>query len=98
MSEDKERRGRLGGEVEAEQLLADDVVQLQGQTVALGQNRQLPAALVETSVGDGDGGVSGQQLDQLLVVGVKGRRGLLLGEIEGADHALLRGHDGYAEE
>ena len=63
----EQRRGRLGAEVEAEQLLADDVVQLERQPVALGQDRQLAAALVQARVGDRDGGVRGEQLDQLPV-------------------------------
>jgi hypothetical protein len=93
----QQRRRRLGGEVEAEELLADDVVELQREAIALRQDRELAAALVEPGIGDGDGGMGGQQLDELLVMGVEGRGGLLLGQVEGADDALGR-DDRDAEE
>ena len=63
----QQRAGRLGGQHEAEQLLADRVVQLEREPVALGEHRQLAAALVQARVGDRDRGVRGEQLDQLLV-------------------------------
>ena len=46
--------GGLGGEHHAEQLLADHVVELERQAVALGQDRQLAALLVQAGVGDRD--------------------------------------------
>ncbi len=61
------RRGGLGAEHQAEQLLADDVVELEREPVALGDDRQLAAALVQPRVRDRDRGVRGEQLDQLLV-------------------------------
>ena len=70
----EQRRGRLGGEHEAEELLADDVVQLERQPIALRDDRQLAAALVQPRVGDRDRGVRGEQLDQLLVGVVERRR------------------------
>ena len=93
----EQRRGRVGAEVEAEQLLADDVVQLQREPVALGQDRQLPAALVQARVGDRDRCVCGEQLDQLLVELVERVGALLFGQIEGADD-LVAGPDRNSEE
>ena len=93
-----ELRGRrLGGEHEAEQLLTDRVVKLEGEPIALGHDRQLAAALEQPGVGDGDRGMGGQQLDQLLIGRLEHRPGLLLGQIEGADH-LLADADRHAEE
>ena len=60
-------RRRLGGQHQAEQLLADDVVELEREPVALGDDRQLPAALVQARVRDRDRGVRREQLDQLLI-------------------------------
>ena len=51
----------------------DRVVQLEREPVALVEDRQLAAALVQPRVGDRDRGVRGEQLDQLLV-GVGERR------------------------
>ena len=48
------RGGGLGGQHQAEQLLADDVVQLEREAVALGEDRQLAALLVQARVGDRD--------------------------------------------
>ncbi len=60
-------RGSLGGEDETEQLLAHDVVELECEAVALGDDRELAAAFVQARVGDGDRGVGREQLDQRLV-------------------------------
>ena len=65
------RAGRLGGEHEAEQLLADRVVELEREPVARLEHRQLAAALVEAGVGDRDRRVRGEQLDHRLVGGVE---------------------------
>src|SRR4051794_10468231 len=43
----EQRAGRVRAEHEAEELLADDVVQLEREPVALGEDRQLAAALVQ---------------------------------------------------
>ena len=91
------RGGGLGGEHHAEQLLADHVVELQGQPVAFGDDRQLAAALVEPRIGDRDRRVRCEQLDHGFVVGVEGCAALLLGQVEGADDAV-GGHDRNAQE
>src|SRR5204863_7705190 len=46
----EQRRRRLGGQHEAEQLLADDVVELEGDPVSFREHRQLAASLVEPRV------------------------------------------------
>ena len=63
----EQRRRRLGGQHDAEQLLRDRVVQLARQPVALLDDAQLAAALEQAGVLDGDGGVRGEHLDQPLV-------------------------------
>ena len=93
----EERRCGFGGEDEAVELLADDVVQVEREAVALGDHGELAALFVEACVGDRDRGVRGQQLDQLLVRRAELRRALLLGQVEGADHAPVR-DDRHAEE
>ena len=60
-------------------------------------DRQLAAALVQPRVGDRDRGVRGEQLDQLLVGVAEVVGALLVGQVEGADHALGR-DDRHAEE
>ena len=62
-----ERRRGLGGQDEAEELLAYGVVELEREPVSLREDRQLAALLVQARVRDRDRGVRGQQLDQLLV-------------------------------
>ncbi len=59
--------GRLGAQDEAEQLLADGVVELEREAVALGDDRELAALLVQAGVRDRDRRVRGEQLDQLVV-------------------------------
>ncbi len=63
----QQRARRLGREREGEELLRDRVVQLERQAVALVEDRELAAALVQPGVRDRDRRVRGQQLDQLLV-------------------------------
>ena len=74
----EQRRRGLGGQHQPEQLLAHHVVQLERQAVALGEHRQLAAALVQARVGDRDRGVRGEQLDELLVGVVEGVGALLV--------------------
>ena len=54
----EQRPGRLRGEQEPEQLLADDVVEVEGEPVPLGHDRELPRPLVEARVRDRDRGMS----------------------------------------
>ena len=70
----EQRRRRLGRERDAEQPLRDRVVQLAREPVALLDDAQLAAALVQARVLDRDRGVRGEQLDQLLVVVGERRR------------------------
>ena len=55
-------------EHEAEQLLADGVVEVEREPVALGHDRELAALLVQARVRDRDRRMRGEQLDQLLVL------------------------------
>jgi hypothetical protein len=64
----QQRARGLGGEREREELLGDDVVQLERQAVALGEDRQLAAALGQPGVRDRDRRVGGEELDDLEVV------------------------------
>ena len=89
--------GGLGGEHQAEQLLADHVVQLERQAVALGHDRQLSALLVQPRVGDRDRGVRSEQLDQRLIRLGEGGRASLFGQVEGADDLASR-DDRHAQE
>ena len=70
----EQRPGCFGVENEAEELLADGVVEVEREPVPLGDDRKLPRPLVETGVGDRDRGVSGEQADQLLVGSRRSRR------------------------
>ena len=90
--------GRLGGEHHAEQLLADHVVQLEGEAVSLREDRQFAAALVQAGVGDRDRRVRGQQLDQFLILLVEGIGVGLLGQVEGADDRPVGRGDRDAQE
>ena len=84
----EQRARHLGGQDEAEELLADGVVEIERQPVPLREDRELAALLVQAGVRDRDRRVCREQLDQLLVVvGEVGRAGLLR-QVEGADHAL----------
>jgi hypothetical protein len=93
----EQRGGGLGGEHDPEQLLGHRVVQLAGQPVALLEDAQLAAALVQPRVLDGDRRMGGEHLDHLLVARVERVRALLLGEVEGADHPPP-GDDRHPEE
>ena len=55
-------------EHEAEQLLADGVVEVEREAVSLGDDRELPRLLVQARVRDRDRRMRGQQADQLLVL------------------------------
>jgi hypothetical protein len=59
--------GGLGGQAQGEEFLADGVVQLVGETGAFLGDGQFAAALVEAGVGEGDGGVLGEDAEQFLV-------------------------------
>ena len=83
-------RRRLGAQHQAEQLLADHVVELEGEAVALGDDRQLAALLVQARVGDRDRGVRGEDLDHPLILDAEGARSFLLGQVERADRPLGR--------
>lgn len=72
-------RGRLGGQPQREELLGDRVVQLMGEPGPLPGDGELAAALVEAGVGQGDGGVLGQDGQQLLVLGGETAAALGLG-------------------
>jgi hypothetical protein len=72
-------------------------VKVEREPVPLGDDRELPALLVEAGVDDRDRGVSGEHDDQLFVLVGEVVRADLLGQVEGPDHALRR-HDRYAEE
>ncbi len=90
-------QGRARGQADAEQRLGGGVVQLEGDAVALLDDAQLAALLVQPGVLDGEGGVGRQQADQGLVgVGEAGPR-LLVGQVEGAHDVALE-HDRHAEE
>ena len=80
-----QRRGGVGGQPQAEQLLRHRVVQLAGDPVALLHDGQLPAALVEPGVDQRDRGVRGEQPQQFLVVGGEAARRALVGEEERAE-------------
>ena len=69
----------------AEELLRDRVVQLAREPVALLDDAQLAAALVEAGVLDRERGVGGEHLDELLVGLVELLGADLVGEVEGAD-------------
>ena len=73
------------------------VVQLTREPVALLDDAQLAAALVQARVLDRDRRVRGQQLDHLLVVERERRAVLLLGQVERADD-LAAGDDRHAQE
>ena len=64
----EQRAAGLGGEHDAEELLRDRVVQLAGEPVALLDDAQLAAALVQPGVLDRERGVRGERLDERLVV------------------------------
>ena len=70
-------------------------MELTGQAVALLEDRQLLAGLVEAGVLDEDGGVGGEVADEALVVGRE--PSVLVGEVEGADDVAAE-HDGHGEE
>ena len=55
------RRGSLGFEHQAEQLLADGVMEVERKSVSLGDDRELPRLLVQARVRDRDRRVRGQQ-------------------------------------
>ena len=93
----EQRPGRLGAEDEAEQLLAHRVVELEREAVALGDDGELARLLLEARVRDRDRRVRGEQPDQVVVLVAEVGRVELLGEVEGADHAV-RGDDRDAEE
>ena len=89
---------RLGREHDAEQLLGDGVVQLAREPVALLDDAQLAAALVQPRVLDRERGVRGEQRRSA----ARPRRRtpsapVLVGEVERADDAAAR-HDRHAEE
>ena len=81
----EQRARRLGGQHGREQLLGDGVVQLAGEPVALLDDAQLAAALVQPGVGDRDRGVGGERLDHRLVGVVEVLGALLVGQVERAD-------------
>ena len=93
----EQRPGRLGAEDEAEQLLAHRVVELEREAVALGDDGELARLLLEARVRDRDRRMRGEQPDQVVVLVAEVGRRELLGEVEGADHAV-RGDDRDAEE
>ena len=62
-----QHRGGPGVGPDAEQLLGDGVVQLPGQPRAFLDDAELAAALVQPGVGQGDGGVRGEQGQDLQV-------------------------------
>ena len=70
----EQRAAGLGGEHDAEELLRDRVVQLAREPVALLDDAQLAAALVQARVLDRERGVRGERLDERLVVVGEGRR------------------------
>ncbi len=93
-----EQRPRcLRAQHEPEELLADGVVEIERQPVALGGDRELPRLLVQARVRDRDCGMSGEQPDQLLVLVGEVGRVELLGQVERPDHSRRR-HDRDAEE
>ena len=94
----EQRRRRLGREHEAEQLLADDVVQLEREPVALRTTIESSrlrsyrrAFVIAIAACAASSSISSWS--------VSSKRGaaLLLGQVEGADHALAR-DDRHAEE
>src|SRR6266536_5107880 len=93
----EQRRRSLGAEHDAEELLADRVVEVEREPVSLGDDGELPALLVQPGIRDRDRGVRGEQPDQLLVVAAEVRCPDLLGQVERADHSLRR-DDRHAEE
>lgn len=98
---DQSGRG-LGRQPQREQLLADRVVQLMGEPGALLGDGELPAALVQPGVGEGDRRMLGEDRQQLLVLGGETAAALgfgaaLVGEEERADD-LVAVPDGQTEE
>lgn len=94
--------GGLGGQPQGEQLLADGVVEFVGEAGAFLGDGQLAAAFVEAGVGEGDGGVLGEDAEHALVLGGEAATALragtvLVGEEEGADD-LVAVADGQAQE
>ena len=93
----EQRDRRLGGQHDAEQLLHDGVVELAREPVALLDDAELAALLVQPGVLDRDRRVRGQQPDQPLV-GLREDRGVhLVGQVERADDAPA-GDDRHAQE
>ena len=90
-------RRRLGGQREPEQLLRHRVVQLARQPVALLDDAQLAAALVEVGLLDGERRVHREHLDELLVGLVEVLGADLVGQIERA-HDPAGGDDRHPEE
>ena len=91
------RPGSFGLQHQAEQLLADGVVEVERQPVPLGDDRELARLLVQPGVRDRDRRMRCEQADQLLVLLGELRALDLLRQIEGADHPGRR-DDRNAEE